>query len=97
MKFKLKDRCKTYSFWFSIASAIFLIVQAIGEPLGLKISEESYMSIINSVLGFFVVLGIITDPTEKNLKQDDNEENQDIQTDEKTEDETLNEKTTNEK
>ena len=65
MKFDLKERCKSYSFWLAIASALFLLIQAIGKPLGLDISEEVYMSIINAVLGIFVVFGIISDPTKK--------------------------------
>lgn len=71
MKFSLKERCKTYSFWFAILSAVLLLVQAIGEPLGLTISEDTYMSIINAVLGVFVVLGIISDPTDKTTESTD--------------------------
>jgi len=70
MKFNLKERFKTYSFWFAILSAVFLLIQAIGEPLGLKINEDTYMSIVNSVLGIFVVLGIISDPTDKNESEE---------------------------
>lgn len=68
MKFDLKERCKSYSFWLAIASAVFLLIQAIGKPLGLEVSEEVYMSIINAVLGIFVVFGIISDPT-KNIEE----------------------------
>ena len=71
MKFDLKERSKAYSFWFAILSALFLLIQAIGEPLGLVISEETYMSVINSLLGIFVVLGIISDPTKKKKNQED--------------------------
>jgi len=70
MKFSLKERCKTYSFWFAILSALVLLVQAIGEPLGLTISQETYISVINAVLGVFVVFGIISDPTDKTTTEE---------------------------
>lgn len=66
---------KTYSFWLGLSSAILLLVQAIGEPLGLKINEAQYMAIINAILGVFVVLGIISNPSSKvDNRQDDNVE-----------------------
>ena len=64
MSSALKNRLKNYSFWVSLASAILLLVQAIEKPLGLVINEEIYMSIVNSVLGVFVVLGIISHPAQ---------------------------------
>ncbi|MBQ7977225.1 MAG: hypothetical protein IJ301_01310 [Clostridia bacterium] len=71
-----KNRLKTYSFWVSLASAILLLVQSVGKPLGLVLNEEIYMSIVNSVLGVFVVLGIISHPAQtlienKNENEDD--------------------------
>ncbi len=62
MSIEIKSRLKSYSFWVSLASAILLLVQTVGRPLGLVIDETTYMSIINSVLGVFVVLGIISHP-----------------------------------
>ena len=60
----IKTKLKTYSFWVSLASAILLLVQTIGRPLGLIIDETLYMSIVNSVLGVFVVLGIVSHPSQ---------------------------------
>ena len=75
----LKEKLKSYRFWVSLASAILLLVQAIGGPLGLSVDEETYMSIVNSVLGVFVVLGIISHPAQnlfaKNKETADKEEN----------------------
>lgn len=71
MNSTLKNRLKNYSFWVSLASAILLLVQAIGKPLGLVINEEIYMSIVNSVLGVFVVLGIISHPAQNLLTNKD--------------------------
>ncbi len=74
MSAKFKNRLKNYSFWVSLASAILLLVQAIGKPLGLVINEEIYMSIVNSVLGVFVVLGIITHPAQNLINNEEKEE-----------------------
>lgn len=71
MSTALKNRLKNYSFWVSLASAVLLLVQAIGKPLGLIINEEIYMSIVNSVLGVFVVLGIISHPAQNLLSSKD--------------------------
>ena len=67
-----KSRLKSYSFWVSLASAILLLVQTVGRPLGLVIDEATYMSIVNSVLGVFVVLGIVTHPSQTLIKFSDN-------------------------
>ena len=66
----LKNKLKSYSFWVSLASAILLLIQTIGRPLGLVIDESTYTSIVNSVLGIFVVLGIISHPAQNLLKGD---------------------------
>jgi len=52
-----KPMYKTYSFWLGLSSALLLLIQTIGEPLGLNINEAQYMAIVNAVLGIFVVLG----------------------------------------
>lgn len=76
MSQSIKNRLKTYSFWVSLASAILLLIQSVGKPLGLVLNEELYMSIVNSVLGVFVVLGIISHPAQTLVenKNEDNEE-----------------------
>lgn len=59
---KLKERFKTYSFWFAVLSALFLIIQATLKPFGITISEDKVMVFINGILGAFVVAGIIQSP-----------------------------------
>ena len=66
----LKEKLKSYRFWVSLASAVLLLVQAIGGPLGLTVDEETYMSIVNSALGVFVVLGIISHPAQNLFSKD---------------------------
>lgn len=68
MKDSIKNKIKSYSFWVSLASAILLLIQTIGRPLGLLIDESMYMSIVNSVLGVFVVLGIVSHPSQNLIK-----------------------------
>lgn len=66
----MSNKFNKFNFWTGLASAIFLLLQAILTPLGLSISEEVYMSIINAVLGVFVMLGIIVKPG--NTKDNEN-------------------------
>ena len=68
-----KPMYKTYSFWLGLSSALLLLIQAIGEPLGLNINEAQYMAIVNAVLGIFVVLGIISNPASKVDNNQDND------------------------
>jgi len=56
-------KINTYSFWVSLSSALLIIVQAVGRPLGYEVDTEVYMSIINSVLGAFVLVGIVPKPS----------------------------------
>ena len=62
MNQNLKQKFWNYGFLTSLASALFLIVQAIAKACGLVISEESYMTIVNAVLSCLVLLGFITKP-----------------------------------
>lgn len=78
MRIDWKAQIKSYSFWLSVASACLLLLQAVGKPLGLNVNEEYYMSIVNAVLGVFVLFGIIAptavsvDEQNDNNKDDDN-------------------------
>lgn len=83
MSQSVKNRLKTYSFWVSLASAILLLIQSVGKPLGLVLNEELYMSIVNSVLGVFVVLGIISHPAQTLIQNDEENEEYIIKKDEK--------------
>lgn len=78
-----KDRLKSYRFWLSVASAIFILFQAVAKPLGLQLSEEAYMSVVNGVLGIFVVVGLVSDPGKKS----ENPEGEDTEQEENTEEE----------
>ncbi|MBR1925637.1 MAG: hypothetical protein IJ837_02155 [Clostridia bacterium] len=74
MKFDLKTQIKTYRFWLSVSSAIFLILQGVLKLFNITISEEVYALVVNAILGVFVFLGIISSPEEAKDKNEDEEE-----------------------
>ena len=63
MNENLKQKFKNYGFLMSLASALFLIVQAVGRPFGFVISEDIYMIVVNAVLSCLVLLGFVTRPS----------------------------------
>lgn len=60
---KLKDRIKTYNFWVSLSSAIFLIIKVLGNQIGFKVDESLFSDLITSLCSILVILGIIVPPT----------------------------------
>ena len=63
---KLKDRIKTYNFWVSLSSAIFLIIKLLGHQFGFSVDESLFSDLITSLCSILVILGIIVPPTSKN-------------------------------
>lgn len=59
MKLKLKEKIKNYGFWISLISSVILLVQA----FGVKIDVPYINEIVTAILGVFVTLGIISDPS----------------------------------
>lgn len=70
MQIDWKNQIKSYSFWLAVASACLLLLQAVGKPLGLNVNEDMYMSVVNAILGVFVLFGIIA-PTAVVSKDDE--------------------------
>ena len=66
---KLKERIKTYNFWVSLSSAIFLLLKVLGTQFGFKVDESLFSDLITSLCGILVILGIIVPPTNKSLSQ----------------------------
>lgn len=62
----LKQRVKSYSFWVSLASAIFLILRVIGENFGFVVDEGLFSEIFTALCSILVLLGIIVPPNAKN-------------------------------
>ena len=65
----IKSRMKSYSFWVSLASAIFIFLKLTGQSLGFDVDENLFNDIFTSLCGILVICGIIAPPTgnEKNL------------------------------
>lgn len=75
----MKNRIKTYSFWISLSGAIIVLVQAIGRVAGFIPNANLIHNIIMGIAGVLVVLGIVSSPTEedlKNIEEDKNDENE---------------------
>jgi len=81
MKLDLKTQIKTYRFWLSVSSAIFLMLQGVLKLFDITISEEIYAVAINAILGVFVFLGIISSPEE--IKDKDESEEKTKESEEK--------------
>ena len=62
-----KVRIKNKNFWLALVPALFLLVQAIGAPLGYKwdfvILNQQLAAIINAVFAVLAILGVVVDPT----------------------------------
>lgn len=87
--FNLKNKVKNYGFWMSLTGAVILMLQTFGNYCGFSINSVAIESIITSICGVLVVLGIISNP-EKGYGFSDNvnsnlEDNENLEiTDEET-------------
>lgn len=68
----IKVRLKNKAFWLSIIPAILLVGQIVGSWFGYeipadKISNEA-INFINAVFVVLTILGIVSDPTTKGIK-----------------------------
>ena len=64
---KLKDRIKTYNFWVSLASAVFLIISTLGKKFNFSVDENMYNDLFTSFCGILVLLGIIIPPSNSQI------------------------------
>ena len=62
-----KVRIKNKNFWLALVPALFLLVQAIGAPLGYKwdfvVLNQQLPAIINAAFALLAILGVVVDPT----------------------------------
>ena len=65
---KLSERIKTYNFWVSLSSAIFLIIKVLGNQIGFDVDESLFSDLITSICSILVLLGIIVPPKYPELK-----------------------------
>jgi phi LC3 family holin len=59
----LKQKFKNYGFWMSLTAAVILVLQTIGKNFGFSVNDEAITSVVNSILGILILLGIISNPT----------------------------------
>ena len=64
-------RIKNKNFWLALVPALFLLVQAIGAPLGYKwdfvVLNQQLTAIINAVFALLAILGVVVDPTTEGI------------------------------
>ncbi len=67
MKINWAPRIGSIKFWLAIGPAVFLLVQAILAPLGIKLDLSAlgvqWADVINAAAGVITLLGIVIDPT----------------------------------
>ena len=62
---KLKQRVKSYGFWVSMASAILLIISALGKKFNFSVDENLYNDLFAGFCAILVLLGVIVPPSSK--------------------------------
>lgn len=59
-----QNRFKSKVVWLSLASAVYLIYNTLATEFGwLTITDTTFNTVINALLGIFVTFGILNDPT----------------------------------
>lgn len=62
-----KQRWRNYALWVSITSQVILLAQLLGNLTGLFVITEEVsaevLTVVNTILGLLVVLGIVSNPT----------------------------------
>ena len=66
------SRFRKYSFWVALVGAIILVIESFGKVFGFAIDSPAFESIVLSICGVFVVLGLI----EKDSSDSDNEDDE---------------------
>jgi uncharacterized membrane protein len=67
----MREKLKNYGLWVSVSALGLLIVQ----DAGLLITPDKYAIYSNSILGIFVLLGIISDPASGKFFADKEKDN----------------------
>ncbi len=66
---KIREKIKTYNFWVSLGSAVFLILQIAGQKFGFYVDEGLFHDFFTSLCSILVILGIITAPAGKDAQK----------------------------
>ena len=75
MNINWKVRIKNKNFWITIIPAVILLIQVVASVFGVYISLDELgtklIAVVNAALVVLEILGIVTDPTTKGLKDSD--------------------------
>jgi phi LC3 family holin len=75
MKINWKVRVLSVKFWLAIGPAVFLLVQALLAPMGIKLDLQAigvqWAAIINAAAGVLMLLGVVIDPTTAGVSDSD--------------------------
>lgn len=65
-------RAKNKTFWLAIVPAMLLLIQVVAVPFGYDFKIEGLnhdlTAIVNAIFGFLSILGVVSDPTTKGVK-----------------------------
>ncbi len=71
MNVNWKVRIRNKQFWLALIPALFLVVQAVGAPLGYKwdfvVLNQQMAAIVNAVFAVLAIVGVVNDPTTAGL------------------------------
>ncbi len=76
MSENIKKYLKSYKFWLSACSALFLILESVLKHFNIDLNEEEFMFYVNIILGFLVFWGILSYPKSDNEQDDLEQKNQ---------------------
>ena len=51
----MKEKMKSYSFWISVAGAVVLLINNVGQAFGFSIDSKIASDVINGVCGILVI------------------------------------------
>ena len=75
MNINWKVRIKNKNFWITIIPAVILLIQVVASVFGVYISLDELgtklIAVVNAAFVVLAILGIVTDPTTKGLKDSD--------------------------
>lgn len=73
----MKNKIKKYSFGVSLSGAIVVLVQSVGRMMGFIANVDLISNIVMAVAGILVVFGVVSAPTEEELKNTKKENDSD--------------------
>ncbi len=73
----MKNKLKSYGFWTALASAMVVLVGAIGKCFGFSVEGEIVSNIVMAIAGVLVVFGVVTMPQKNDEEQEEDKDKED--------------------